>query len=120
MNGLYACAACGHKSEAGRMWNLDRKVTSGKLEVLCGRDSHEARKRGYRVFRLAETLRRDAEREAELARIRSGREKFFARFGNVRLADAFKKASESANGNGNGHAPAVPVLPAPEIQEATI
>ncbi len=117
MSDMFACGICGHKAAADRMWNLDRKVTSGKLEVLCGRDSHEARKRGYRVFRFAETLRRDAERGAELARARSEREKFFARFGSTRLADAFKKASESANGN--GHAPAAPVLPASEIQEAT-
>lgn len=46
------------------MWNLDRKVTSGKLVVLCGLDAHAARERGLRAFRLVETLRRDAEREA--------------------------------------------------------
>lgn len=103
MADLYPCSieSCGFKAEDERMWNLDRKVTSGKLVVLCGRDAHAARERGLKAFRLAETLRRDAKREAERNRARSERDQFFARFGNARLSDAFKAAG---NGHGaNGH-----------------
>ena len=94
MADLFTCSieSCGFKAEAERMWNLDRKATSGKLVVLCGRDAHAARERGHKAFRLAETLRRDAEREAERDRARGERDKFFARFGNARLSDAFKAA----------------------------
>lgn len=95
MGDLYACSieSCGFKAPADRMWNLDRKVTKGDLVILCGRDAHDARTRGFKAFRLSETLRRDAERREEAAK----REAFFARFGHARLADAF------ARSNGHGH-----------------
>lgn len=101
MADLYACSieSCGFKATADRMWNLDRRATGSKLVILCGRDAHAARERGLKAFRLAETLRRDAERQAERDRARSERDQFFARFGNARLSDAFKAA-----GNGHGAA----------------
>lgn len=93
----FTCAigSCGFSAPAEKMWNLDRAATSGNLVVLCGRDAHVARKRSLKAFRLAETLRRDAERQAERDRARSERNQFFARFGNARLSDAF---IASANG----------------------
>ena len=113
----------GHKAPADRMWNLDRKETGGKLEVLCGRDSHEARRRGLRVYRLAETLRRDAEREAERKQARDAREQYFARFGNARLSDAIT-AAEKVRGerNGNGHQPqssSARPQPAPAVEPSS-
>lgn len=100
---LYSCSieSCGFKAGADRMWNLDRKATSGKLVVLCGRDAHAARERGLRAFRLAETFRRDAERQAERNRARGERDQFFARFGNARLSDALKASGNSRGTNGH-------------------
>lgn len=99
MADLFKCSieSCGFSAPAERMWNLDRKITKGDLVILCGRDAHAARERGLKAFRLAETLRRDAERKAEKERQLQEREEFFAKFGRPRLADAFERARS------NGH-----------------
>ena len=89
MSENFVCSipSCGFAAPADRMWNLDRKATGGQLVVLCGKDAHAARKEGLRAYRLAETMRRDA----EFAAAKRERAEFFARFGKVRLADAFSR-----------------------------
>lgn len=91
---VFTCSieACGFSAPADRMWNFDRKVTGGKLVVICGRDARDARGRVLKAYRFSETLRRDAERQAAWERARAAREEFFARFGHARLSDAFKAA----------------------------
>ena len=56
---------CGFSAEAERMWNLDPKVTRGKRVIVCGRDAAIGRQHDIRAFRLSETLKRDAGREAK-------------------------------------------------------
>lgn len=94
---MFKCSIemCNFEAAADRMWNLDRKATSGKLVVVCGRDAREARKRGLHAYRLSETIARDAVHAAERARAHTAREEFFARFGRSRLADAFKAAASA-------------------------
>lgn len=57
-----SCAAIG---VAEGMWNISRGDTGGKLVVVCPRDAAVARKKGFRVFRLSDTLARDNAREAQ-------------------------------------------------------
>ena len=81
------CPRCG---EADRMWNIDKRSTAGKLVILCGPCGHKARtEHSLRVYRLSETLRRDALRNAELA----DQSSFFKTFPKVKEA------------NGNGRVP---------------
>lgn len=47
------------------MRNLSRGDTGGTLVVVCHRDAEIARKKGFRVFRLADTLALDNKREAQ-------------------------------------------------------
>ena len=63
------------------MWNLDRKDTGGKFVIVCGRDAAIARRHDIKAYRLAETLRLNAEREARCLAANA----FF---------QAFKKAKE--------------------------
>ena len=134
MADTFVCAieVCGFKAPAERMWNLDRKETNGKLVILCGKDAHTARERGLKAYRFAETLRRDAERQAKAAEAREKRDEFFSRFGRTRLSDAIGVA-EKTRAERNGHQPQTsPVLPTavspnpptggigePQVQEAT-
>lgn len=80
---VYTCSVgCGFKGLAERMRNLDRKqVKGGVLVVVCPRDGRVAESKGFRTFRLSETLRWDAEREKQ--RIEAGA-----------LFQAMKKAEE--------------------------
>ncbi len=74
------CTAFGAPDQ---MWNLERRQTEGKLVVLCTRHSHDARRAGFKAFRLSATFQRDAERRAR----RGAANQFFA---------AFKKAEKKA------------------------
>ena len=82
---------CGFSGPADKMWNLDRKATGGKLVVVCGRDASLARRHGIRAYRLSETIRRDADREAK----RLAASAFF---------QAFTKAREEKAGRNARHA----------------
>lgn len=89
--------SCGFSATADRMWNLDeRQATDRKRRIVCGKHAHEARTRhGIKAYRLSETLKRDAERQAERERVKREREEFFRKFANPRLADAFKRANSN-------------------------
>ena len=78
---------CGFSAEAEKMWNLDPKVTRGKRVIVCGRDAAVGRRHGVRAFRLSETLKRDAEREAQ-------------RLASSAFFQAFKRAEEVKRGRG--------------------
>lgn len=56
------CAAIG---VAEGMRNLSRGDTDGELVIVCPRDATIAHKKGFRVFRLADTIARDNRRGAQ-------------------------------------------------------
>ena len=83
---------CGIKGPAEAMWNIDRKATSGKLVIVCGPCAREARRHDIRAYRLSETIKLDAEREAK----RLARSWFFQAFEKAKN----KKAERSAANRG--------------------
>ena len=80
---------CGFSADAERMWNMDPKVTGGKRVIVCGRDAAIGRRHGIRAFRLSETLKRDAEREAQ----RLAANTFFQAFQKAEKAKASKRVN---------------------------
>ena len=87
----YSCSTphCPRTGEAERMWNIDKRSTAGKLVILCGPCGHQARtEHSLRVYRLSETFKREAERNARL----TDQNSFFK---------TFRKVEEN-EGNGRG------------------
>ena len=66
---IHACQFpdCSVKGPANRMWNLHARKGEARV-VVCGCHAVEARKRGLRAYRLADTL---AWEEAQVAKARA-------------------------------------------------
>ena len=80
---------CGHSGPADDMWNIGKRHTRGKLVVLCGKHARVCRNEPHkmRVFRLSETLRREAEERAREETERQASSAFFQSLKKFRAKD---------------------------------